>query len=307
MYEVMAHSFALIFAGILWQIIKPQGLDGDQLRRSLTTLVYHLLLPALVLVVIWRSPLSWESLAVAVLAAAAVLLGLTTAWLWFRRRAVAAPTLGAILLASAFPNATYLGLPVLEAALGPWARSIAVQYDLFAATPLLLTVGIMIAIRHGQPTGVAFRPLANLLRVPPLWAAIIAVLLNLLGVPLPESFGNLLDKLAAGVVPLMLFSLGLGLRWQGEWQQRLPYLLPIIIIQLLWVPLVVWGLSLPLTLHPDVRVAIVLEAAMPSMVLGIVLCDRYGLDTPLFAMAVTLTTAVSAFTLPLWFYWLGSA
>jgi predicted permease len=39
---------------------------------------------------------------------------------------------------------------------------------------------------------------------------------------------------------------------------------------------------------------------MPSMVIGIVLCDRYGLDTGLYAAAVTLTTLVSLITLPMW-------
>jgi predicted permease len=45
---------------------------------------------------------------------------------------------------------------------------------------------------------------------------------------------------------------------------------------------------------------VVLEAAMPSMVLGIVICDRYGLETGLYAQAVTLSTAASLFVLPMW-------
>jgi predicted permease len=43
---------------------------------------------------------------------------------------------------------------------------------------------------------------------------------------------------------------------------------------------------------------------MPSMVLGIVFCDRYGLDTALYAAAVTVTTALSLITLPFWYGWL---
>jgi hypothetical protein len=39
---------------------------------------------------------------------------------------------------------------------------------------------------------------------------------------------------------------------------------------------------------------------MPSMVLGIVLCDRYGLDSALYAEAVTVSTALAVLTLPLW-------
>ena len=40
---------------------------------------------------------------------------------------------------------------------------------------------------------------------------------------------------------------------------------------------------------------------MPSMVLGIVLCERYGLDTVRYAQAVTVTTLISMLTLPAWF------
>ncbi|HKJ87369.1 MAG TPA: AEC family transporter, partial [Gammaproteobacteria bacterium] len=58
-------------------------------------------------------------------------------------------------------------------------------------------------------------------------------------------------------------------------------------------------------LEGETLVAVTLEAAMPSMVLGIVICDRYGLDSGLYAMAVTLTTAAGLVTLPLWFEWAG--
>jgi malate permease and related proteins len=65
----------------------------------------------------------------------------------------------------------------------------------------------------------------------------------------------------------------------------------------------VWGAAALLGLHGELRTAVVLEAAMPSMVFGVVLCDRYGLDTGLYATVVTASTALSLFTLPLWFRW----
>jgi predicted permease len=193
-----------------------------------------------------------------------------------------------------------MGLPVLEASLGPWARSIAIQYDLFACTPLLLSVGILVASRYGTG-GDGVHPLRALVKVPPLWAALAGVMLNLAQVPLPAVLGGGLDMLGAGVVPLMLFSIGLGLRWAGGWWHRMPEALPVIAIQLLVTPAIAWLVAGGLGLGGDVRVAVVLEAAMPSMVLGIVICDRYRLDSALYAMVVTLSTALSLVTLPAWF------
>jgi len=83
--------------------------------------------------------------------------------------------------------------------------------------------------------------------------------------------------------------------------RRVPLLVPAIAIQLVLVPVVVWGLGVGLGLTGDRLVGVVLEGAMPCMVLGIVLCDRFGLDSGLYAGAVTLSTALSLVTLPVWF------
>ena len=60
-----------------------------------------------------------------------------------------------------------------------------------------------------------------------------------------------------------------------------------------------------LGLTGDLKAAVVREAAMPSMVIGIVLCDRFQLDVSLYAAAVTVTTVLSLLTLPMWFGWLS--
>jgi predicted permease len=41
------------------------------------------------------------------------------------------------------------------------------------------------------------------------------------------------------------------------------------------------------------------------MALGVVLCDRYGLNSGIYATAVTVTTLLSIVTLPLWYAWMG--
>lgn len=304
MVDVILQAAALIACGVLWRVLTPLGLEAEQVRRSLTGVVYVLLLPALVLLVLWQASLGLDSVRIAVSAAAAVGLGLLAAWLWFRRGAQPNRVVGALLLAAAFPNATYLGLPVLEATFGPWARSVAIQYDLLACTPLLLSAGVALAAWYGGG-GQKEHPLLALLKVPPLWAALAGITLNLAQAPLPAIVGSWLDMLGSGVVPLMLFSLGLGLRWAGTWHHQIPLVLPVAIIQLLLVPLLIWGLAAGLGLEGQVLAAVVLEAAMPSMVLGIVLCDRYHLDTGLYAMTVTVTTVLCMVTLPLWFAWLS--
>lgn len=295
---------ALIACGSLWRPLRPLGLDADATRQALTGLVYVLLLPALVLSVLWRAPMGVESAQIALSAATGVVLALIIAWVLYRITGAPARERGALILAAAFPNATYMGLPVLSSTFGEWGRSAAIQYDLFACTPLLLTVGILLARAHGED-GNGENPVKALLKVPPLWAALIAPLLNLGGVPMPAAVGGLLEMMGAAVVPLMLIAVGMGLRWDTLRLDRLPRLAPALAIRLALIPLLLWqGASLA-GVGGNTLSAIVLEAAMPSMVLGIVLCDRYKLDTPLYAMAVTLSTALSLVTLPFWFGLVG--
>lgn len=299
MYGVLAQTAALIAFGVAWRLARPWGLEADATRRVLTSLVYVLLLPALVLDVLWRAPLGLDAVRVASVAACGVVAGVLVSWGWYRVLPVSRSAVGALILASAFGNVTYLGLPVLESTFGSWARSVAIEYDLFASTPLLLTVGILIARvygKHDEREGA----MKGLLKVPALWAALIGVGLNVAGVPTPGWVGEGLGRLAAGVVPLMLISIGLGLTWQKGWATRVPVLFPVLAIRFVLTPLVVWGAAALIGVKGDLLGAVVLEAAMPSMVLGIVICDRYGLDTALYAQVVTLSTAASLFVLPIW-------
>ncbi len=299
MTEILAQAALLILAGTLWNAFRIGGQDPQMVRRAIGDLVYFLLLPALVLSVLWSAPLGLDSLRIAAVAAAGVVAGLLLAGLWYAWRGTPHHRTGALVLAAAFPNATYLGLPVLEHTFGPWARSIAIQYDLFACTPLLLSVGILLARNYGNHDET--EPVwQTLLKVPPLWAALAAIGLNLGEVARPEWLGGLLEMTGSAVIPLMLFALGLSLRWDPAAARRLPTVIPVLLIQLALMPLLVWGLGGAIGLGGDTLAGVVLEAAMPSMVLGMVLCDRFGLDTGLYAITVTLGTALSLLTLPLW-------
>jgi len=304
MIETLIQMAALIACGVMWRILAPGGQGAAVTRGALTGLVYYLFLPALVLLVLWQAPIGGASAKIAAAAAAGVLGSLLVAHGLCRVCSMDRPTHGAVLLASAWPNATYLGLPVLEATFGAPARSIAIQFDLFACTPLLLTLGIWIAVRYGSAPGSGMQ-LSGLVRVPALWAALLAVVLNVAGVPLPDILHNWLQTLANGVVPLMLISLGLSLKFHRDQVRELRSLAPVLGVQLVVMPLIAWGVAHALGLAGTTLQAVVLEAAMPSMVLGLVLCDRYGLNGTVYAAAVTATTAASFATLGLWFALVG--
>lgn len=301
MVSVLIQMGALILCGAGWRIIRPGGLDADQTRVALTTLVFYLLLPALVLSVLWRAGLGLDSLKISFYGMALVLFGAALTWLAARFRPIEPRRLGAAMLAVAFSNVTYMGLPVLEQTFGPWARAIAIQLDMFASMPLVLTFGVLLSRHYGNPAEEEGHPLRPLLVNPPFWAAVLALILNLGGVPMPGWAERFLAPLAGAVVPLMLISLGLGLRWNSWNGGNLPLAAGVLALKLMAMPAFGLWLAVRLGFHGDTLTALVLEAAMPSMVLGVVYCDRYRLDTAFYALVVTLTTVCALVSLPFWY------
>ena len=171
MTSTLIQMAVLIACGSCWRIVKPGGLDAEHTRLVLTTVVYYLMLPAMVLKVLWQSDIGIQSLQFTQLGTACIIFGMATMWLAGRLFKFKPKRLGALILAAAFPNVTYLGLPVLEQTFGGWARSVAIQIDLFATGPLVFTLGIIIARYYGGTQTGHNKNILTFLNAPPFWAA----------------------------------------------------------------------------------------------------------------------------------------
>jgi len=301
MADVLAQMSALILCGVVLRRLRPCGIDPDGVRRTVTALVFNALLPALVLSALWGGgahPQGWK---ISLFGAATVLFGVAAALCLDRILRLKRRQLGAAMLGIAFSNVTFLGLPVLERLYGPeFARPIVIQIDLFSTAPLVFTLGAYIASRYGEAPGKLCSSLQALVLNPPLWAAFAALMLGEYGIPRPAALEPPLETAASSVAPLMLLALGLGLRWNA-WRKENTRLVALASgLKLIALPL--FGLSLThgLEISGDTRAALVLEAGMPSMLLGIVYCDRYRLDTGLYAMLAATTTLLALASLPLW-------
>jgi predicted permease len=301
MNSTLIQMTLIMGCGVFWRVLKPAGLSAEQARLALTTVVYYLFLPAMIVEVLWKADIGWQSLQYSFLGISCIVFGIVCSWLIGALFNFSPKRLGAMMLAAAFANVTYLGLPVLEQVFGSWARSVVIQLDLFASAPLAFTVGIMIARHYGEDKDEVFKSTLSFLNAPPFWAAALAVILNLNDLVAPPWLSGVLQKLSAAVVPLMLFSLGLALNWSALHKRNIIYVLPVIVIKMLLMPLFAMLVVDHLTMTSQYKAAAVMDVAMPSMLLGVVFCDRYHLDSGLYAMMVTVTTVLSLVSLPFWY------
>ncbi len=306
MIATILQMAVIMGCGALWRQLSPRGLTAKDTRLVITSVVYYLFLPALILEVLWHAHIGLQSLQYSLVGISCVLLTLGFSALCGKLLRLRPAQMGAFMLATAFPNVTFLGLPVLEQLFGAWARSVVIQIDLFAVAPFLFTGGVMLARHYGTDEQLNPEPLWAFLNAPPFWAMFIAVLLNLNGIAAPEWLSAILQRLLAAVVPLMLFSMGLALSWQTIRLKQLPAAGLAIVLKMLLMPAIALVIVRYLDFTPPYKAAVVMDIAMPSMLMGVVFCDRYHLDSGLYAMLVTVTTAASVLSLPLWYPFLTS-
>jgi malate permease and related proteins len=241
-------------------------------------------------------------IAVPLAAAATTLAGLAAGFAayklfpWFKT--IDRPAFGVMILAAAFGNVTYLGLPVITEMLGAQFGYVAILYDLLAATPVLLTAGVFIAARYGSGKAVSMADsLKRVLKLPPLWGVAAGIAVHAAGFAVPQIVLDTASLMGKAVIPVMTFTVGLALDFRDL--KRLPIAVPALVLKLLAAPILAWWVGSRLGLTSEALKAVTIEGAMPVMVLSLVIADEFGLDVPLAATCIAVSTVALFFTMPL--------
>lgn len=304
MTSIFLSFFALMMCGALWRFI-PRVPDGTTVRAAISAVVMNILLPALTFKVLYNAPLQhdiWQVPVTALVSCCVSVLLAVVIYQVLLPRVLALPmqSRGAMILASAWGNVTYLGIPIVTALVGEEFQRVPIYFDLLSLTPLLWSVGVVIAARYGTTTSVhpVWHSLQTLLRLPPLYAALLGLLCNALHIPIPEFIVKACSTAAAAVAPLMIISVGIALRFTQL--HKTIQTLPAVALKLVVVPIAAIALAHQLGISGGVYTATVAEAAMPTMVLTMVVSEQFGLDSELLAQAIALSTVLSFITIPFW-------
>lgn len=299
MLTLLAFAALLVgggFALARWGGVRPE------LAAELNRLVLAGPLPALIFLAVHDVTPRAALLALPTLAWAAVALSLLVGWLAGRAAGLARAEIGAVMLAMAFGNTTYLGYPAVEALYGREQLAFAVWFDQLGATLAATTLGAAVAFHFGGAVGGPAVVARRLLAFPPLWA--VALGLATTSQPLPVPARELLQRLGDLTVPLMLLALGVALRPAGlgaRWRA----LTAVAAYKLVGMPALVWLAGRALGLPEAMLRVAVLEAAMPVMFYALVLAQAGGLAVPLVADLVMASTLASLVSLPVWWWLLG--
>lgn len=203
-----------------------------------------------------------------------------------------------LLICVALANSSFIGYPMVRALLGDAALPYAVVYDQFGTFLLLSTFGLVVLARYSgdTPPGV-LQVLARIVRFPPLWALLFALLL--MPASPPAWIGDGLRQLADAMLPLVMLAVGLSIQLRLSRAELLPLGLGLG-LKLLVMPALALPLSWLLGLHGVMLQVNVLESAMPTMITAAALAIAHRLAPRLAAALVGYGILLSLATLPAW-------
>ena len=198
-----------------------------------------------------------------------------------------------------FMNNVFIGFPVVEALFGGEAIFCASLSNL-PFNLLLYTVGVAY-LHAGEGRGrVKLREVFSI----PLVATLLAIVLFLFQVPVPELVVDTCKTLGAATVPVSMIIVGISLSHVPIREALLDgKAYAVSLVKLILCPLVTWAV-LRLFLDPGSLVfgVLVVIAACPSAAMITILSVRFGADDTLASKIKFLSTVLSAVTLPLMTY-----
>lgn len=301
----------IMVAGYFWKITSPGGVDAATARRVINTLVMNVFYPALAFHVISRVEIGSELLMVPALTIAGILVGMAMAKMLFSSTllfsGIGRSEMGSLILACGFGNIVSLGIPVLQATYGEDAVRYAIYSDILGISPTMWTLGIWVALRYGTKGehfvggGQFFK---MLLKLPPIWAFVLAFAVNMIGWVPPEGVMKATKMAGYATMPCMLLTVGMSLSF-GSFKNYGAIIFGTGLIKLILAPALVWALGLFLFGNVEMVRAISLETAMPTMMAVIMLSEQFGLNTELLAVLLVATTGMFFLTLPFWLAFLS--
>jgi auxin efflux carrier (AEC) len=201
--------------------------------------------------------------------------------------------LWSVLVTVMIANTAFMGYPVTLGIYGQAGFLRAIFCDM-ATLCIFLLLSFVLILKFGGTIKTAFKKIALF---PPVWAVVLGLCFNWLNIPIGSVLDNTVNYLGQGAIPLIMVTLGLSIDFSALARSK-SMIVFTSIMKLAFFPIVAFLIVNYLGLVDlQYQVAIV-EAAMPSGMLSLLLSITYKLDYELTSDCILINTVISLITLP---------
>ena len=202
-------------------------------------------------------------------------------------------TLWSVLVTVMIANTAFMGYPVTLGIYGSDGFLRAIFCDI-ATLCIFLILSLVLILKFGGTVKTAVRKISFF---PPLWAVVLGLIFNFLNIPIGPVLDNTINYLGQGAIPLIMIVLGLSIDFSALSRSK-SMIAFTSIMKLLFFPFIAFLLATQLGLI-DLQYKIsIIEAAMPSGMMSLLLAITYKLDFELTSDCILINTVISLITLP---------
>jgi len=263
--------------------------------RTLTRVAYYVFVPAFIFQAISKSSVPLENtLKMLCFIVLAHVVGALVAGGIGRVLGRPKEVIAAFVMIASFGNVGNYGLAMIRFHLGDAAVAPATIY--FVA--IVISAFVICVGAAGWARGGSKGAIWGVVKTPALWATVPALAVSSGGVAVPLMLSRMIGLLADGMIPVMLFALGLQLLEQKKVSLSGDVLLASG-IRLLLVPAIAMIVAVPFGLSPIEQSAGILQAAMPTAILVAIISRENDIVPEFVTSVVVISTLASLMTLTL--------
>ncbi len=294
--EIYLPLVAWVLVGLVFLRSVP-----DFIPKFIGRSLYWVGVPLQVLAFMQRSEVNTTLWIVPLVVTLSLVVGFGVAWLLCRNLPKAEK--GDFLLAAILGNTGFVGLAITpslidQSALG-WVVLFSLSHNVIGSYGL----GVAIASFYGEHSKQVnwTTHLKSVITTPALWAFGLGLYLQIHQIQLSASVSNYLQYSIQIVVPLALLLVGIRLKSIKRWE-TLTHALPATAVKLLLLPIGVGIILGMLGITNSPRLAMVLEAGMPTALAGVILAEEYNLPVDIMILSIALSSIGILLTIPLWLW-----
>ena len=295
MNEIEITILSIILMISIGYVLKRIDFLSEKDINPLNKIVMNILLPCMIFSALYSSDLSLiPKLGILpfVILISSFVTGLVS-FLILKKLGYDDKKLWSVLVTVMISNTAFMGYPVNLGIFGHEGFLRAIFCDI-ATMCIFLILSFVLVIKFGGTVKKAIRKIALF---PPLWAIVFGLGLNILNVPIGPVLNNTVNYLGNGAIPLIMISLGLSIDLAGLSRSKSMVAFTSI-MKLLFFPAIAFIVVLFLGLSDLQYTVAIVEAAMPSGMLSLVLAITYNLDYQLTSDCILINTVISLITLP---------
>ena len=201
--------------------------------------------------------------------------------------------LWSVLVTVMIANTGFMGYPVTLGIFSQTGFLRAIFCDI-ATSAIFLILSFVLILKFGGTIKTAVRKIAFF---PPLWAVILGIFFNILNIPVGAVVDNTVNYLGQGAIPLIMVTLGLSIDFSALSRSK-SMIVFTSIMKLAFFPLMAFFIANYLGLVNLEYTVSIVEAAMPSGMMSLLLAVTYNLDYELTSDCILINTVISLITLP---------